>query len=79
MKIQVSEQAAEDLLAGFQFYEHQEEGVGRYFLDSLFADIDSLVLYAGVHSTTHGYHRMIAKRFPFAIYYKIERRVVRVR
>jgi len=29
MKIQVSEQAAEDLLAGFQFYEHQEEAARR--------------------------------------------------
>ncbi len=41
MKIVVSESAVEDLLAGYRFYERQAEGVGQYFLDSLFADIDS--------------------------------------
>jgi hypothetical protein len=30
-----------------QFYERQETGLGWYFLDSLFSDIDSLLLYAG--------------------------------
>ena len=79
MKIVVSESARDDLLAGFRFYEGQADGVGQYFLDSLFADIDSLILYAGVHPVVRGYFRMIAKRFPFAVYYKIERRTVRVR
>ena len=79
MKLFVSRAAQEDLLAGFRFYEQQAEGVGEYFLDALFSDIDSLVLYAGIHSQVQGYYRMLAKRFPFAIYYKIERRAVRVR
>jgi len=78
MKISVSRAAQEDLLAGFRFYEQQAEGVGEYFLDVLFSDIDSLVLYAGVHPQIQGYYRMLSKRFPFAIYYKIERRTVRV-
>jgi len=46
--------------------------VGDYFFDSLFADIDSLALYAGIHLKIFGYHRLLAKRFSFAIYYKIE-------
>lgn len=79
MKIFVSQSAQEDLLAGYRFYERQAKGVGQYFLDSLFSDIDSLVLYAGIHPVIRGYCRMIAKRFPFAVYYKIERRSVRVR
>ena len=44
MKVLVSESAVKDLLAGFRFYERQSEGVGQYFLDALFADIDSLGL-----------------------------------
>jgi len=46
--------------------------LGEYFFDSLFSDIDSLVLYAGIHQKYFGYYRMLSKRFPFAIYYKIE-------
>jgi plasmid stabilization system protein ParE len=78
MKVRVSESAVQDLLAGFRFYEQQAEAIGDYFLDSLFADIDSLVLYAGLHEVVHSYHRMVAKRFPFAIYYKIEQRTAHV-
>lgn len=43
MRIVISQAAQRDLLAGFHFYEQQEPGVGNYFLDALFADIDSLV------------------------------------
>lgn len=69
MKIEVLSSAVEDLHAGRVFYEEQGEGVGAYFFDSLFSDIDSLALYAGIHSKVYGYHRMLAKRFPFAVYY----------
>jgi hypothetical protein len=35
---------------GFRFYEAQDEGLGDYFLNSIFSDIDSLQLYAGIHA-----------------------------
>ena len=70
MKIRLLTSAYHDLAAGRDFYEQQ--GVGGYFLDSLFADIDSLVLYAGIHRQVFGFHRMLAKRFPYAIYYRVE-------
>ena len=38
-------------------------GIGEYFWDSLFADIESLVIYAGVHVREHGLCRMLSKRF----------------
>lgn len=72
MKIRILGSALEDLHAGRQFYENQVEGVGEYFFDALFADIDSLALYAGIHQKIFGYHRLLAKRFPYAIYYKME-------
>jgi hypothetical protein len=49
MKIKVLSSALEDLSAGREFYDKQVEGVGEYFFDALFADIDSLALYAGIH------------------------------
>lgn len=58
--------------AGRLFYDRQVKGVGEYFFDSLFSDIDSLTLYFGIHPKVFGYHRMLSKRFPYAIYYKIE-------
>ena len=72
MRIRVFDNAKLDLVDGFAFYESQATGVGEYFLDSLYADIDSLALYAGVHrKKSEGLHWMLSKRFPFAIYYMV--------
>jgi len=72
MRIEILDKAEEDLVEGFQFYESQHLGLGSYFLDSLYSDIDSLSLYAGIHRVVYrGYHRMLSKRFPFAIYYMV--------
>ncbi len=79
MKVQVLDEAEQDLVDGFRFYESQQEGLGDYFLNSLFSDIDSLQLYAGIHSRRFGYHCLFSKRFPFAIYYLVEEGVARVR
>jgi hypothetical protein len=49
MNIEVLESAKLDLLKGYEFYEFQEAGIGEYFLDSLYSDIDSLHFYAGIH------------------------------
>ena len=46
MRIRILAPAEEDLLAGFRFYEAQTEGLGAYFLDSLFTDIDGLMIHA---------------------------------
>jgi plasmid stabilization system protein ParE len=78
VKIEILEEAEQDLVAGFRFYESQSPGLGDYFLDSLFSDIDSLRLYAGIHPQYFGYYRLLSKRFPFAIYYKRDGKVARV-
>ena len=66
------------MIEGFQFYESREAGVGSYFLDCLFSDIDSLLPFAGIHQVVFGYHRSLSKRFPFAIYYDIVGELIRV-
>ena len=79
MKIRILSSASLDLVAGYRFYEQQSEGLGDYFLDSLYSDIDSLLVCAGVHAVHFGkYHRLLSKRFPFAVYYRIEGPVVKV-
>jgi hypothetical protein len=71
MKIRILSLAIQDIESGQRFYEQNQEGLGIYFLDSLFSDIDSLLLYAGVHQQFFGYYRTLSKRFPYAIYYKL--------
>ena len=72
MDIRLLESAKDDLRAGYWFYEVQRKGLGDYFLDCLQADVRSLQLYAGVHATADGFFRMLAKRFPFAVYYLVD-------
>jgi hypothetical protein len=50
MRLRILSAASRDLLRGKRFYERRAEGLGDYFLDSLFSDIDSLIL-----SFTPGY------------------------
>jgi plasmid stabilization system protein ParE len=71
MKVRILRPALEDLAEGRQFYDEQSAGIGDYFFDSLFADIDALALHGGIHRLHHGFHRSLAKRFPYAIYYHV--------
>lgn len=73
MRLEILDQARRDLVEGFRFYEDQGEGLGSYFLTNLYADIDSLYLSAGIHSQPYKhYHRLLSRRFPFAIFYRIQ-------
>ena len=78
MRVEVLDEAEQDLLDGARFYEAQELGLGQYFLDSLFSDVDSLQLYAGIHPVHFGYHRLLSKRFPYAVYYRVAGNVAQV-
>lgn len=71
-------EVADDLNDGKDFYDLKESGVGDYFWDSLVADIKSLIIYAGIHRREHGLYRMLAKRFPYAVYYEIVDDIVRI-
>ncbi len=79
MRIKILSSAIEDLHAARLFYEKQGEGLGEYFYDSLFSDIDSLLLYAGIHLKVFGYHRLLSKRFPYAVYYTVEQELIVIR
>ncbi len=78
MKIEILNEAELDLLDGYSFYEMQSPGLGDYFIDSLFSEIDSLLLFAGAHEAHHGYHRLTVRRFPFAVFYKINEDTIQI-
>ena len=66
MRIEVLDDAKDDIVTGYYFYEDKSPGLGSYFLDSIFADIDSLLLYAGIHRIVFGIITHVHKRtFPF--------------
>ncbi len=71
MKIEILDEAENDIANGIYFYDSQKKGLGNYFLDSILSDIESLYIYAGIHIKILNYYRLLSKRFPFSIYYKI--------
>ena len=79
MKISIQPSALVDLKVGFRFYEKQQAGLGGYFLDSLYSDIESLLLYAGIHSQHFGKYRVLSDRFPYAVYYELREDLIMVR
>lgn len=80
MRLQILDNARDDLIEGYHFYEEREQGLGDYFLINLYSDIESLKVFAGIHRKVYrGFHRTLSKRFPFAIYYTIEDDTVRIR
>ena len=72
MNVVVLEDAASDIEEAKLFYQARGEALGDYFEDSVLSDLDSLILYAGVHSEQFGFHRALMKRFPYGIYYLVE-------
>ena len=76
MRVELRLEARHDLLEGALFYEQQRDGLGDYFTDCLFEDLDRLKGEAGMHATVFGLHRKLSKRFPFAIYYRIAESVI---
>ena len=67
----ILKEAVDDLNEGKSFYDLQELGVGDYFWDCIIADMESLIIYAGIHRKKLGFFQMPAKRFPYAIYYEV--------
>ncbi len=76
--IKILSDAEIDLEDGKNFYESLERGIGEYFWDCLLSDIESLIIYGGVHRKEYGYYRMLSKRFPYSIYYDVREEVVYV-
>ncbi len=71
MRIKLLATAKEDLKTEARFYEEKQPGLGDYFLSTLYADIDSLSFFAGIHMKQFAFYRLLASKFSCAIYYDI--------
>ena len=79
MIIDILDEAKEDIINGGLFYRRRGgESLKDYFVDSIFASIDALAYSANAHPVRHGCHRLLADKFPYSIYYRIEDDVVKV-
>ncbi len=71
-ELDILEFAYEDMRLSKSFYEQQSDNLGKYFINSILTDMESLSFYGGIHLKCYGFYRMLAKRFPYAIYYDIK-------
>jgi plasmid stabilization system protein ParE len=71
-EVRVLRAAVADMESASAFYEGRQPGTGDIFWDSLRADLELLMVYGGIHAKKSGFHRMLAKRFPYAIYYRVK-------
>jgi len=70
MKVRILRSALEDLSNGRRFYGRRAQRSAHIFSIAYFRD-RFLVLYAGIPKIHLGHHRLLARRFPFAIYYRV--------
>ena len=78
MHVELRVEARDDLADAAAFYDGQRDGLGDYFINSLFADLERLESEAGIHEIVYGLHRKLSERFPFAIYYRVADPVIDV-
>ena len=79
MIIEITESATDEIAEGYLFYEMQQSGLGDYFESTILSEIRSLLVHGGAHEIhLEKYHRKITRRFPYAIYYRVEDEVIRV-
>jgi phosphopantetheinyl transferase (holo-ACP synthase) len=77
MTVRILDRAENDLVAGYWFYEAQLQGLGTDFREALYSDIGGLEQTGGIHRVVYKkYHRALAKRFPFAVFYTLSDQTV---
>lgn len=79
VRVEILESAMDDLRAGRRFYSSQggRELEIRFF-ETLAAVIGGLSCRGGLHARRFGFHRALAPKFPYSVYYDVEGDVVRV-
>ena len=72
-----TERAAVDIINAFEWYETQRSGLGDEFRDALDRTFDLVRQMPETGPVVHaGLRRLLLKRFPFAIYYRLDAEIV---
>lgn len=78
MRVEILRSGHRDIVSESLFYDRQQIGLGNYFASYVYAELESLSIYAGIHVRHGAYYKMILRRFPCSVYYKIENGVVKI-
>lgn len=63
----------EDVIAGYSWYEEKARGLGEEFLRMFYASAHELSRNALLYQKVYGdFRRRLLRRFPYAIYFRIE-------
>jgi hypothetical protein len=76
--VEILDCAHEDMANGYVFYERQSAGLGAYFADTLYSEMESLEYQAGIHPIRYGFYRQLTRKFPYSVYYRVENGKTRV-
>jgi plasmid stabilization system protein ParE len=76
-EVRLRPEAEDDLAEAAAWYEDQRQGLGQEFLDHVLSTVESIIerpkMYPTVHRNTR---RALIHRFPFGIYYRIEKELI---
>jgi toxin ParE1/3/4 len=71
--------AIADLLAAHDWYEQRSPGLGKDFVRMIDAAFDGIALQPTLFPPLHrGLRRVLIRRFPYAVFYRIDRDAIRV-
>ncbi len=77
MKLRYTAWAKDDLDIAFAWYEGQRHGLGFEFLDCVEAAIETIIQMPKLYTKHHdNFRRALARRFPFSIFYTIEKKEI---
>lgn len=66
-------EVAEDAFAGYAWYEAKAPGLGDDFLRVFYASVGEIPRHPFLHPQVYGdFRRRLLRRFPYAVYFKIE-------
>ena len=77
MKLRYTGRAKDDLDIAFEWYEEQRHRLGFEFLDCVEATIETILQLPKLYATHHdNFRRALIRRFPFSIFYTIEKKEI---
>ncbi|MFH1215875.1 MAG: type II toxin-antitoxin system RelE/ParE family toxin [Pseudomonadota bacterium] len=77
MKLCYTDRARLDLEIAFRWYENQRHGLGFEFLDCVEAALHTVLQMPKLYAKHHeSFRRVLTRRFPFSIFYTIEKKEI---
>ena len=74
MRLHYTQRAKDDIELAFAWYEKQRRGLGFDYLDCIELAVKSVIKNPTIYQNTYSkFRRCVIRRFPFSIFYTIEK------